>query len=454
MISKNINLNIIPRVLIIVVTTFFAFLGYFHVSKFNFAITGAILIGVETFLLIRYLNTTNRQLAAYVNAIKNDDTSFRFPASTKHGAVADLQSSLESLNKVLQEKKLEIARHEQLLQTLIENSSAGFLTIDEKGHFEVLNHPAREYLGIEYTTSMQRLKEEDPSLYQLFRTIRPGETKVHEIHKLDQHHVLSVSVSFVRFLDEKFKIVSMQDISSPMDEREIASWHNLFRVITHEIMNSIAPITSLTDTLSRLYKKNGNKVEPADVTTKTINKTLSGLKVIEEMSRGLMGFVEKYRQLNKIPIPEIKPIQIKTWIPLLKTMVEGITKDKNITPVLEVQQKCKYIMGDEKLLNQVIINLVKNSLEAMENIAGKKLTLRLSPAGEGKYTIKIIDNGTGIPPEEIDKIFVPFYSTKENGNGIGLSFSRQIIRMHGGKITVHSKEGEGTTVVIWLDGTV
>ncbi len=452
MISKNLYFNIVLGVLIIVISTIFIVLGYLKISRFDFAVVGAILLPLETYMLIRYINSTNRQLGAYVNAIKNDDTSFRFPSTIKNRAIKELHENLENLNKILQDKKLEIARHEQLLQTLIENSSAGFLTIDENGNFEVLNHPARQYLGIEYTTSMRRLKVEDPKLFQLFNTLRPGETKVHEIHRLEQHHVLSVSVNHVRFLNAKFKIVSMQDISSPMDEREITSWHNLFRVITHEIMNSIAPITSLTDTISGLYKRNGRKIAPAEITSEKVNKTLNGLKVIEEMSRGLMGFVENYRQLNKIPVPDIKPIPVNKWTKQLKTMVDELARDKNILTSFQVQQGCKSIQGDEKLLNQVVINLVKNSVEALENIPDKQLSIHLAPAGDHKITLRVRDNGRGIPPGELHKIFIPFYSTKDDGSGIGLSFSRQIIRMHHGKITVHSEEGKGTSMVLWLPG--
>ncbi|MFP4060884.1 MAG: sensor histidine kinase [Bacteroidales bacterium] len=452
MISKNLYFNIVLGVLIIVISTIFIVLGYLKISRFDFAVVGAFLLPLETYMLIRYINSTNRQLGAYVNAIKNDDTSFRFPSTIKNRAIKELHENLENLNKILQDKKLEIARHEQLLQTLIENSSAGFLTIDENGNFEVLNHPARQYLGIEYTTSMRRLKVEDPKLFQLFNTLRPGETKVHEIHRLEQHHVLSVSVNHVRFLNAKFKIVSMQDISSPMDEREITSWHNLFRVITHEIMNSIAPITSLTDTISGLYKRNGRKIAPAEITSEKVNKTLNGLKVIEEMSRGLMGFVENYRQLNKIPVPDIKPIPVNKWTKQLKTMVNELARDKNILTSFQVQQGCKSIQGDEKLLNQVVINLVKNSVEALENIPDKQLSIHLAPAGDHKITLRVRDNGRGIPPGELHKIFIPFYSTKDDGSGIGLSFSRQIIRMHHGKITVHSEEGKGTSMVLWLPG--
>jgi len=452
MISKNLYFNIVLGVLIIVISTVFIVLGYLKISRFDFAVVGAILLPLETYMLIRYINSTNRQLGAYVNAIKNDDTSFRFPSTIKNRAIKELHENLENLNKILQDKKLEIARHEQLLQTLIENSSAGFLTIDENGNFEVLNHPARQYLGIEYTTSMRRLKEEDPELFQLFNTLLPGETKVHEIHRLEQHHVLSVSVSHVRFLNEKFKIVSMQDISSPMDEREITSWHNLFRVITHEIMNSIAPITSLTDTISGLYKRNGRKIDPAEITSKTVNKTLNGLKVIEEMSGGLMGFVENYRQLNKIPVPDIKPIPVNKWTKQLKTIVDELARDKNIFTSFQVQQGCKSIQGDENLLNQVVINLVKNSVEALETVPDKELSIHLSPAGDHKITLRVRDNGRGIPPGELHKIFIPFYSTKDDGSGIGLSFSRQIIRMHDGKITIHSEEGKGTSMVLWLPG--
>lgn len=450
MMSKNLYANIIFYVLIILASCMgMAFLFIDTESPF-LALLGIPLITTETALLIRYLNKTNRRLAYFIDSIRNEDTSVQFPKDINNKPVLDLYQSLNILNEIIRSTKIEIGYNEQLLKTLIEYSSTGFITIDESGDFEVLNHHARKYLGVEHTSNLHRLQEQDQGLHHIFTTIKPGETKVHRVQKNEQFFQLSISVSEIKYYDKKYRVVSMQDISRELDEQELAAWHKLFRVITHEIMNSIAPIASLSKTLTGFYKKNGENKIPAEITDKTIKNTLNGLQVIDDMSNGLMNFVQNYRQLNKIPKPRFGKMDIKQWLANLKMLILEMIKEKDISLKISISNDCRVIYGDEKLLNQVILNIVMNAIDAVESTDKKDINIHVYLSSDGKTIVNVSDTGKGISTEDLERVFVPFFTTKDKGNGIGLSLSKQIVKMHGGSMSIMSKVGEGTEVLLML----
>ncbi len=446
MMSRNLYVSIVLFVLLLLATCFASAYGYFKLESVPIAIVGLLFVLIETLLLIHYLNTTNRRLAYFIDSIKNDDTSVKFPKDIKNKAVIDLYNNLNIINDIIRDTKIEIAYNEKLLQTMIEYSSSGFIMIDEKGDFEMMNNAARKYLNVEYTSNLKRLNQHDPQLYQIFSNIKPGETKIHKAQLNGQNNVLSISVAEIKYYSKKFRIISLKDISKELEEQELESWHKLFRVITHEIMNSIAPITSLSQTLIRFFSKNGEHKSPVDINDKIIIDTLSGLQVIDDMSNGLMSFVKNYRQLSKIPMPKVERIEIKPWLLNLKTLMLEMTKDFDINLKITVSDNCKEIFSDEKLLNQVILNLVKNSIEALEEIQSGEIIIHVYKDERSRTVLSVRDNGEGISEEDMDKIFVPFFTTKEQGNGIGLSLSKQIMRKLSGSLAIQSIKGKGTEV--------
>ena len=450
MMSKNLYINLVLFVSILLITCF-GTTYYFFVSK-NWLLGSclAILLIIECNALIRYLNKTNRRMAYFIDSIRNDDTSIQLPKDIKNKAVTELYSSLSFLNDSLKKIKIEIGYNEQMLKTLIEYSATGFITIDSSGGFEVLNHHARKYLDIEYTSNLQRLQQIDPQLYHIFTTSKPGETKTHRIQRNEQAFILSVSVAEIKYHNENFKVVSLQDISRELDEQELESWHKLFRVITHEIMNSIAPITSLANKLTKDFQHDGKCKTPDQIEEKTINNTIKGLHVIDDMSNGLMNFVQNYRQLSKIPKPNIAKIDLRQWLTKLKTLMLEMIRGREIELNISVSNNCQVIYGDEKLLNQVLLNIVKNAIDALEDQETKDISIGVYLSDNGKTIISVKDTGTGIAKDDLEKVFVPFFTTKDDGNGIGLSLSKQILKLHGGRISIQSKVGEGTQVMLSL----
>jgi signal transduction histidine kinase len=239
-------------------------------------------------------------------------------------------------------------------------------------------------------------------------------------------------------------ILSLQDIKHELDEKELESWMKLIRVLMHEIMNSITPITSLSETLSNLYSKGDSPVFPEQITNKTIATTLQGLNVIKEQGKGLMSFVESYRKLTRVPEPDKKLFKVVDLMNRVGILYNSLEKSEQIKLSFSVKNPDLEIYADQNMISQVLINLVKNALEANENNSSGRISLVAELNNSQKAEICVIDNGPGISEENLDKIFVPFFTTRQNGSGIGLSISKQIMRVHGGNLKVRSIPGKET----------
>jgi two-component system, NtrC family, nitrogen regulation sensor histidine kinase NtrY len=226
------------------------------------------------------------------------------------------------------------------------------------------------------------------------------------------------------------------------------SWQKLIRVMTHEIMNSIAPITSLSNTLTKIFVKEGNPLPVSQITEKHIENIVQGLDVIEQTGKGLIHFVEDYRKLTKIPKPVFKPINITNWLSAIEVLMKNRFEEEQIKFRIITKESICELIGDEKLLSQVLINLLNNAVEALKTVQTKKITVTVTEGVQERLKISITDNGIGIDPNELEKVFIPFYTTRENGSGIGLSLSRQIMRLHRGSISAFSIPGEKTTFVL------
>ena len=443
MISKRFNLKIILYLIFILIS---GIAGAYLILQKQF-ILGSLSLMVTTILItsfIYFLNDWNRKIAYFIDAVRNEDSSLKFPENIKNKALQMLHESLNKVNDFITKTKIQIEHKEKFYEALIEHSATGLISINEHGDFEILNNTARKYIGVEYTANIHMLKQRNKALYHVLNEIKPGETTTTKIFINDDFFLLSVRCTEIIYLKKKLKLISLHNIRFELEEKEIESWQKLFRVITHEIMNSIAPIISVSNTLGRMYKKDDEFISSTEITDKIITDTAKGLTVIEDMSNSLMNFVNSYRSLNKIPKPDFKEMHAKPWLENIRTMAQKIINEENVRLKLHVKPGTGYFMGDENLLNQVIINLIKNANEALENNEDGLISISCSSDYPGKILIEIADNGAGIDFEDIDQVFVPFFTTKEHGTGIGLSLCRQIIRLHNGNITVKSKPGEGT----------
>jgi two-component system, NtrC family, nitrogen regulation sensor histidine kinase NtrY len=450
MISKRFNLIIFFKLLVF----FFTSVGlvYFLLVKPNhyLLILFVVILVIEIIQFIHYFNAINRKLAYFFDAIRNEDTTLKFPENVKNKSLRNLHSSLNNLNKLISDIKIKNETNERFFRELIEHSSTGLMSVDPDGYIEIMNRAAKRFLGISYLSNIRLLQQKNPIIYDAISSIKPREKLILKLVVKQELINLSLQSSELRFNEKSYKLISLQDIRHELEENEIDSWQKLIRVMTHEIMNSIAPITSLTNTLSRFYRSGEIQKAPEDLTINDIKYTIEGLAVIEDRGKGLMHFVDNYRQLTKVPQPVFSPLDLNIWAHSFELLFHSEFFEKNIHFDLKLEHKSLLVTTDEKLLNQVMINLMSNAIDAVSQNDQKKIALSIFLTSCGTVKIELSDNGYGIDESLMDKIFVPFFTTKEGGNGIGLSLSRQIVRKLNGKLTAQSAVGQGSRFALEL----
>lgn len=444
MISRNLYLNIILRVLLIVILS--VLLGYLMVKdqSFRYSLICIMAIVVLTVSLISYLNATNRKVRFFFDSVRNDDSSLSFPTDAKNKTFRDLNKSMNSVNQQIQKLKIENRSQEQYFQILIEHLATGIITYDNKGYILHANSSARKLLTTEVLTHIQQIERIDEKLYQTIKNIKPSERRLISISTDQNETQLSLKATSFRSNNAELVILSIQDIKNELDEKELESWMKLIRVLMHEIMNSITPITSLSESLSHIYGSDGKPVMPEQVTAKTITTTLQGLNVIKEQGKGLMSFVESFRKLTRVPEPVKNKFKVADLISRVQILYSSLEKSDKVSLSVSLKDTEQEIFADQNLISQVLLNLVKNALEANEENPDGQIRIVSGLDGNDGPEICVIDNGPGIPEENIDKIFVPFFTTRQTGSGIGLSISKQIMRVHGGNLKVKSVPGKET----------
>jgi two-component system, NtrC family, nitrogen regulation sensor histidine kinase NtrY len=282
-------------------------------------------------------------------------------------------------------------------------------------------------------------------LYSVVKNLKPFERRLVGITTGRGETQLSLKSTLSGSDSKELMILSLQDIKHELDEKEIESWMKLIRVLMHEIMNSITPITSLSDSLSNIYRSGDSHISPEEIDEKKITTTLQGLKVISDQGRSLMSFVESYRKLTRIPRPELKPVKIANLFTRVRTIAMSLENPCKATIIFEDMKDENEVLADENLISMVLINLIKNALEANTDNSNCIIKVWAEKGKDNHMQIFVSDNGPGISEENLDKIFIPFFTTRTNGSGIGLSLSRQIMGAHGGTLNVKSVPGAETT---------
>lgn len=447
MIYRSFNLAIVIRLII-----FGGFVVGFSISVYNhnwltipvFAL--GLIISVWNF--VYFLNAINRKITFFFDSVGNDDTTLHYPENVRSKSLRNLHKSMNSLNNRISEIKIKNEHNERFYLEMLKYSASGIIVVDSDGYIEMINNSALGYIDMPHISHLSLLEQKKPELYEQMLKVRPGQTKTIKLLHGTDLRLLSLKVSSLKFGDKQYKLFTLNDIKAELEENELDSWQKLIRVMTHEIMNSIGPITSLSNILNGIYLKEGQPIPLKDVTEKHVQNTIHGLEVIEQTSRGLMHFVEDYRKLTKIPKPVFKPINIAAWLNDVELLMRTTFQQEQIEFKMVHREFNKELIGDEKLLTQVLINLLNNSVDALKKTQQKFIKVLVNEGQTGKLKISVVDNGAGIAPEEIEKIFIPFYTTKESGSGIGLSLSRQIMRLHKGSISAFSQPGENTTMVL------
>jgi len=447
MIYKSFNLAVIIRLLIFTCITA-AFGIMIYQQNWLMAAPLILIMLISVFNLIYFLNAINRKVTFFFDAISNDDNTLHYPEHIRPRSLSALHQSLNLLNKHIADIKMKNEHNEKFFHEMLQSSATGLLAVDEKGYIEQINNSALDFIGLPHVTHIDLLKQKNYELYEKMMLIKPGQSRTIKVLHDNELRLFSLKVALLNFGMDRYRLYSISDIKAEIEENELDSWQKLIRVMTHEIMNSIAPITSLSNTLSRIFISNNGPLPVQEITERHIDNIIHGLEVIENTGKGLMRFVEDYRKITKIPNPVFKPIQIGNWLKAIRLLMKSRLNEENIDLRITKKGLRDELIGDEKLLNQVMINILNNAMDALKNTEHKRIVISVSENTMGRPKINISDNGKGIPPEEIEKIFIPFYTTKECGSGIGLSLSRKIMRLHRGSISAFSRPDDQTTFVL------
>ncbi|MFP2995194.1 ATP-binding protein [Spongiivirga sp. MCCC 1A20706] len=437
MIGENFYTRITIRVLFMVVTIFLA-AYFFTKTEYLFVIILLAVVIVQTISLVKYIDSTNRKIAYFFNAIKNEDFTLKFPDQKNVTSFKELNKSINRLNSLIQEVHIKKQEQEQYYLEILKQAQIGVLTHNDKGHILFVNPRVEQLLNYTPLNHIKQLKKVDNNLYELFEEMKPFERKVFQLTNERETVQLAIKSTEINVDKQLLRLITVQDIKSELEEKETDSWIKLIRVLTHEIMNTVAPITSISESILNYFKVGDDTTTVENFDQTKLDNTAKGLGVIKDQGKDLMNFVQSYRSFLSVPKPDKKIILVKELLERIKMLAiqeAGFNKDActitNHHPELE-------LFADEKQLSQVLLNLCKNAIQAMATTANAQLHIESGMSSEGYKFITIKDNGPGIPQDVLDQIFVPFFTTKEQGTGIGLSLSKQIMQLHGGSLNVYS----------------
>ena len=382
------------------------------------------------------------EVKQFVESVHYRDFSRYFDVKRAPVELQPLRRGFNEINTTFKDISREKETQYQYLQKILELVDTGILSYDnDTGQIGWMNEALKSMLGIPYLKSIQSLQKRDELLYQELLHIRPGQSKIVTLNREGARIKALVSATAFQTDNIIYKLIAFQNVDEALDETEARAWQKLLSVMTHEIMNSIAPISSLADTmLNRLQKSNS----PLQDQPAVMENLQLGIDTIRRRSEGLLRFAETYRNLNKITKPNLKNIHVRDLFGNLHQLMQPTLAQKNIELEVILKDTDLVVQADSSLLEQVLINLMVNATEAVKDRSKPHIILSASTTKNKKTMIKVGDNGSGIPPELLDKIFIPFFSTRKSGSGIGLSLCKQIMLLHKGNIQVQSIVGEGS----------
>jgi len=396
--------------------------------------------------MYRFHKKATDELDQFVESVHYRDFSRYF--DVKH-APLDLQPLRKGFNEINTTFKVISKEKEtqyQYLQKILELVDTGILSYEEEnGEVVWMNESLKKMLQLPYLKTIHSLSKRDEALYQSVIQLKPGEGKIATAHAEKSSFKVLLSATAFQTEGKIYKLIAFQNVSEALDETESKAWQKLLSVMTHEIMNSVAPISSLADTLKNRLQQSVSHLKN---NTGSVDDLELGIDTIKRRSEGLLKFAETYRNLNKITKPNLKRVFIRNLFENLHHLMQPTLEQKNIEMEIILKDTELVLEADTNLVEQVLINLVVNAIEAVKEKPDPKIILSAYLTNNKKTVIKVADNGYGMTEEVLDKIFIPFFSTKKHGSGIGLSLCKQIMMLHKGTIQVNSSEGEGTAFLL------
>lgn len=445
---KNLKVGIILRVLLL-----FMIMGAFVYVAFNteyyisLVFLGFVIV-FQVVNLFTYLDVTNKNLKRFFEAISYNDFSQSFPTN---GYGKSLESLNAAFNNIIEKFNNERAKSEEsylYLQTVVQHIGIGLISFNTKGEIGLLNTAAKKILGTAVLRNVAQLKNISESLYNTVQELNHGARTLIRLSIDNRDSQIAIYATEFRAKGDVYKIISLNNISSELEEKEMEAWQNLTQVLAHEIMNSITPIASLSDTVNSMLSANLLTIGTKEgITEETLEDVREALATINKRSLGLMRFVDSYRNITQIPRPAFEKVYLKEIVERVKNLMKGEALSRSIQVETQFEPNELGVIADAQLVEQSLINVVKNAFNVLKESENCKVILKCGIDETGHAFIDVEDNGPGVKKSAAEKIFVPFYTTNKNsvegGSGIGLSLSRQIMRLHNGSLfLLESKKGK------------
>ncbi len=433
------NINIILLCMLVAVISI-ALVEVWQNADYKVAkLTVSILWSGNILLLIRYVNKTNRSLKQFIENIKYSDY---LNTDTPGKSFKELNLSLNEILRYLRLADLEKESTHQYFRQLLDQMPSGVIAVNSNGEIEIINRAGLEILDLNELSFLSELNKIQENLEQKLINLKEFKKEVITVKTKKGLKSILFQAKVININQRKIRIISFENIRTELDIEEEKAWRKIFRVLTHEIMNSIGPIRSLTASVLKIFNNTDKPKLVSQLQDEDIEFAVTGLKSIDNRNKGLSSFVDDFKKVMRIPEPKTERVNINTFVDEILPILKECCSTKNIQLEYSSLSKSYYILIDKEQITQVLLNLVKNSTEAFKTNWGK-IMLNAKIQGDS-LSLSVIDNGPGIPSEIQSEIFIPFFTTKKDGSGIGLSVSRQMIRNHGGEFAIVSEENVGT----------
>jgi two-component system, NtrC family, nitrogen regulation sensor histidine kinase NtrY len=440
---RHFSIMIMIRIAVIVLSVVaLAWLASKHTNETLVYILGTIFIFIQGSLLYQYVTNVNRKLTYFLESVRYSDFTINFRSDNKMGRTfKELNQQFNEVLLAFRQARAEKEANLQYLNTIVQHIGTGLITFDANGQVNLINNAALRMLGIYRLHQLIELKDKHPRLYELISDLDTG---VRELYRTPSDQPLALQAAAIQLRGMWVKIVVLQNIQTELQQQEVESWQNLTRVLRHEIMNSMTPIVSLVGTMRLIVNED---IERSTSDQEAVNDLKEALSTLEKRSKGMMQFVNAYRDFTTLPKPVFANLGVAELLQEVLQLLQTELTQAGVLWKLSVKPELLTVKADASQIQQVLINLIKNASEAFSHQTDRLITLSAYQV-DGTVIIEVADNGDGIEPEALENIFIPFYTTKKTGSGIGLSLSRQILQQHNGQLNVESQVGKGTVFTL------
>ncbi len=449
MVSKKFRIRLVLKVVSIATVLFLAMVFWNNEQRILAGLT--ILTAVAFVIrLIYYVESTNRKLTLFLESIEYSDFTTKFSVDDSMGkGFAELNATFNKILAKFKKERAEKEAHAHYLNTVVQHVRIGLLSFDENGKIKLFNNEAARIIGFDLIQNINELEKSHPEFYTAIKILKSGSKTLIQLEISEKQQQLSITAIEMRLKGKPFKLITVQNIRPELQQKELDAWQNLAKVLRHEIMNSLTPISSYAETLNEIIEDEFRKqAETIDITGQEAIDISNALKTIASRSKGLMDFVGAYRNFTSIPEPNFSKVIVEALIQKVVLLFKEEIEGKRIKLEIEINPINLEIYADQQLIEMVLINLLKNAVEVVENVKEPMINIKAEEM-KGHQVIRVIDNGGGIGQDVLDKIFIPFYTTKKGGSGIGLSLSQQILHMHDGvlKVAVNNEKSETEFII-------